>query len=172
MFGSILKGVTGLGGAIFGGVSAGKNRRRALREVRGAQADNQALFDSQYYADATQRADAQNLMSHLRDNLKKRGQQSANVAAVTGATPEAQLAQREQDNQVITDTYRDIGARGEAHKDKVMDRYVNQKNALTQGIIDMRNQRAQSGEQMMSNGLDAMGSALGNLPMPKFLQKK
>ncbi len=160
---SIGSGVIGGISSLFGGNKASKERKRMERYLNQQDADNKAWYNANALGDYTQRADVQNLMRNLRENLSKQNKTAANMAVVTGATPEQQAVQKELSNKVIADTYSNIGAMGQQYKDRVTDQYLNRKNVLAQQRMGMMEQNAQSYENLMGNGLNMLGGSLGGL---------
>lgn len=163
MFGSIGKwasaaagGTIGAIGGLFGGIKAGKQRKKMRRYLDQQDAENTAFYNANALSDYTQRADAQNLMKQLRDNLTKTNKRTENMAVVTGATPEQQAVSKEQSNKVISDTYASLGAMGQQWKDRITDRYLSRKDNITNQRMDMMGQRAQSYENLMNNGFNAL----------------
>lgn len=163
MIGSAIGAGVGLVGSIFGGSKAAKQRLKMRRYLNEQDAENTAQYNRDYYSDYTQRADAQNLMKQLRDNLSKNNKRSDNMAVVTGATPEQQAVQKEQSNKVISDTYSNIGAMGQQWKDQVSSRYLSRKQNIADQRMGIMNQNAQSHENLMSTGLNLLGGSIGSL---------
>lgn len=87
--GIISGGVLGLGGSIFGGAKASQAIRKQKKRIRAKQQDNQNWFDRRYNEDATQRADAQRMLTRLQENIKNRNQAAQGQAAMMGGTDEA-----------------------------------------------------------------------------------
>ena len=75
----------------------------------------------------TQRADAQNLIRQMREQNKKADKIEQNVAAVTGATPEAVNAGKERRNKMTTDVYSNIAANAMQFKESAKNRYLSRK---------------------------------------------
>lgn len=163
MIGAAIGAGAGLVGSIFGGNKAAKQRRKMRRYLNEQDAENTAQYNRDYYSDYTQRADAQNLMKQLRDNLSKNNKRSDNMAVVTGATPEQQAVQKEQSNKVISDTYSNIGAMGQQWKDQVSNRYLSRKQNIADQRMGIMNQNAQSHENLMSTGLNLFGGSISSL---------
>ena len=53
----------GAANSIFGGIKASKAMKKAKRNVEGSTAKNQDWYDRRYNEDATQRADAQRILT-------------------------------------------------------------------------------------------------------------
>ena len=77
IFGSAIGGALGIGGAIFGGISASKAMKQVKKNIEGQMKDNQNWYDRRYNEDATQRADAQRILTITNENIKQRNQQAA-----------------------------------------------------------------------------------------------
>ena len=127
----------GAAGSIFGGISASKAMRRNIEAQRKS---NQDWYDQRYNEDATQRADAQRLLTMTEESIRKRNQQAAGSAAVMGGTDESVAAAKEANGKALSDTMSNINASAEARKDQIEqsyrqkdDEYVNQLNQIEQG---------------------------------------
>lgn len=163
MVGAIISGAVGMGSAIYGGIKAGEERKKMQTYLSGEKSDNEAFYNKNYYGDYTQRADTQNLMRRTREMLKKSNQVAANTAVVTGATPEAQLAVKEQSNEVITDTMSNVAAQGQRWKDNIQNQYLHRKSQLSNMQYGEMEGAAQGYEALMGNGIKAVGSAATGL---------
>ena len=163
-WGAAIGGAIGLVGGLFGGSKAARERKRMERHLNKQETENNAWYNQNALSDYTQRSDSQNLLRNLRENLKRRNKADAGTAVITGATPEAQAAAREQSNQVISDTYAQLGAMGQQYKDQVTDRYLQRKQDIYNQRMALAGNSAQSSENLMYNGLNTMGSALMSIP--------
>lgn len=159
----IIGAAVGLGSAIFGGIKAGNQRRKMERYLNKQVADNQAWYNANYLSDYTQRADTQNLMKQLRENMKRQNKAAAGSAVVTGATVEQQAAQKENSNKVISDTFSNIGAMGQRWKDNISSQYLARKQNLDNMRMDMTGQSAASYDGLMGTGLNILVGSLGGL---------
>jgi len=156
-------------GAIGSGIARNKEKKK-LKEMRGYiasdKAENKAWYNANYMSDYTQRADAQNLFKHLRDNLKRHRNVTAATAAITGATPAAQAAAKEADVRAIGDTYSNVASLGQRWKDNVTNQYYRRKDMLDRRMLgideaDLRGyeRSAQSWGNLMSTGLNSAAGA-------------
>jgi hypothetical protein len=150
-------------GGLIGGSKAGKERRKMDNYLNGQDTDNTAWYDANALSDYTQRADAQNLMKQLRDNLTRQNRIAANTAVVTGATPEQEAVQKEQSNKVISDTFSNLGAMGQQWKDRVTDRYLARKENIANQRMGMMEGQAQSYDNTANNGWNLMSGSLGGI---------
>ena len=151
----------GLAGSIFGGVKAAQQRRKMDRFLNQQDSENKAWYNSNALSDYTDRSDTQHLIKNLRENLATQNKRAANMAVVTGATPEQQAVQKEQSNKVIADTYSNIGAMGQRWKDNITNTYLSRKDAIAGQRMGMMDQKAQSYENLMNNGINMMSGAAG-----------
>ncbi|MDR2914948.1 MAG: hypothetical protein LBV74_08980, partial [Tannerella sp.] len=69
MIGAAISAGAGLLGGIFGGIKAGKARKKAQNAMDQEARDNTALFNREYYADSMNRSDNQALLRNLRGLL-------------------------------------------------------------------------------------------------------
>ena len=139
LIGSLISGVTNLGSTLVGGIA----NRKAYNDVKGnldaQEQDNQNWYDRRYNEDATQRADAQRLLTMTEESIKNRNRQAAGTAATMGGTEESVAAAKAAGNQAIADTASQINAQADARKDNIENTYNENKvrtdnaiNALTQ----------------------------------------
>lgn len=162
-WGAAIGGAVGLVGSLFGGNKAAKQRKKMENYLNTQDAENKAWYNANALSDYTQRSDTQNLMKQLRDNLGKTNKRAENMAVVTGATPEQQAVQKEQSNKVISDTFANIGAQGQQFKDRVTDKYQARRENIANQRMNMMEGKAQSGENLQSNGLGMLSNAAGSL---------
>lgn len=141
-----------------GAIQEGKQRNQMAAERQKWNAENESLFNKDYYSDYTQRADTQNLIKRMRDEMKSQNKIEQNTAAVTGATPEVQNASKEQRNKAMTSVFGNIAAQGSQFKDRAKDRYLSRRTALEGMEYDNMNQNAASSNNLMYNGIKGMGA--------------
>ena len=142
MIGSLIGAGLGAAASIYGGIKARQAAQKANRMIEQQKADNQAWYDRRYNEDATQRADAQRMLTMTMDRMRRRNQAAAGTAAVMGSSTEAVAAEKQANAQALADTASQIAAAGAARKDQVENQYLAQKNALTAQQIGVQNQQA------------------------------
>lgn len=130
ILGSAIGGALGIGGSIFGGISASKAMKKAKQSVEGELRDNQNWYDRRYNEDATQRADAQRILTITEDSVRRRNQQAAGTQAVMGGTEESAAAAKAANNQALADAASQIAVNGQRHKDQVEAQYMQNKSDL------------------------------------------
>lgn len=140
--GIISGGVLGLGGSIFGGAKASQAIRKQKKRIRAKQQDNQNWFDRRYNEDATQRADAQRMLTRLQENIKNRNQAAQGQAAMMGGTDEALAATKQQNNEALADAASQIVANADARKDQIEQQYRERKDRLDDQMANLQMQQA------------------------------
>ena len=83
--GSAIGGALGIGASIFGGISASKAMKKAKGMVEQEKRDNQDWFDRRYNEDATQRADAQRVLTATNDSIRERNRQACRLSTSAAA---------------------------------------------------------------------------------------
>lgn len=149
LFGAAL----GAAGSIFGGISRNKAIEAQKAYVDKKKKENQSWYNRRYNEDATQRTDAQRILSLTEEAIKRRNRAAEGRKAMTGGTEESVEAEKESNGKVMADATSQIAAAGEARKDAIEQQYLNKKE-------NYDNQLAGLDAQKM-NGLDFLGSAIG-----------
>lgn len=123
ILGSAIGGALGIGAGIFGGISASKAMKKVKRNLQEQKQSNQAWYDRRYNEDATQRADAQRILTHTIDNIRQRNQAAAGAQAVMGGTEESVAATKAANNEALADAVSQIAVNGERRKDQIEGQY-------------------------------------------------
>lgn len=138
--GSLIGGGLKVAGSIAGGIMGAIANRRIKKNLQGQMRENQDWFDRRYNEDATQRADAQRVLTRLNDIVRNRNKQIAGSQAVMGGTEESVAAAKQANNQAIADATSNIAVASEARKADIENSYLAKKsdlnaqlNALEQG---------------------------------------
>lgn len=162
ILGSAIGGALGIGGSIFGGISASKAMKRAKRIVEGEMKDNQNWYDRRYNEDATQRADAQRILTMTNDNIRQRNQQAAGAQAVMGGTEESVAAAKAANNQALADATSQIAVNGERRKDQIESQYMQTKSDLNEKLRNIEIGKANAVSQAVQ-GVAQAGSNMAGL---------
>lgn len=150
-----------VGGAIFGGISASKAAKKAKKSVEEQRRKNQDWYDRRYNEDATQRADAQRILTMTEESIKNRNQQAAGAAAVMGGTDESVAAAKAANNQALADATSQIAAQADARKDNIEATYMQNDNAFAQQLQQIELGKAQAVSQAVQGVADAGSSIAG-----------
>lgn len=161
LFGSIAGGVLGAAGSIFGGVKASKAMKRMKRNLEEQKRENQAWFDRRYNENATQRADAQQAISLMREEMNKRNQAAAGAQAVMGGTEESLAAAKAANNQALADATAQIAVNGERRKDAVEQQYQQRDAQLDDALNNLEVGKAQAIGQAVQGVAQAAGNLIG-----------
>lgn len=148
-----------VGGSIAGGIAganAASKQRRMLQEQK---QKNQAWYDKNYYADPTQRADAQAVLTRMRDIMQSRTKRAAGTAAVTGGTEESVAAEKEAQNNALAQTVSGIAASNENRKDNVEQQYMQKDAAIT----DAQMQQQSNIGQNIAGAVSGLGQIAGGI---------
>ncbi|MCM1077759.1 MAG: hypothetical protein NC411_10415 [Bacteroides sp.] len=150
----------GLGavGTIFGGKSASSAMRNVKDNLNRQRADNKNWYDRRYDEDATQRAQAQAMITHVQDDIRTRNRQAAGTQAVMGGTEESTAAAKAANNQALADVASNVVVNGERRKDSIEAQYQAKDEALQSQLNDLEMQKAgevsQAGQGAMQAGLN------------------
>lgn len=152
MLGGLIGGAVGALGGIFGGISKNKMLKKQMAMVKEQKGENEDWYNRRYNEDATQRADAQAMLTRTAEAIRERNRQSAGSAAVMGGTDESVAATKAANARALADATSQIAVAGEQRKDNIEqqyraknDAYNNQLRELEAGKVD--------GFSMVSNAI-------------------
>ena len=161
ILGSAIGGALGIGGAIFGGISASKAMKKVKRNLEGQMKDNQNWYDRRYNEDATQRADAQRILTMTNENIRQRNRQAAGAQAVMGGTEESVAAAKAANNQALADATSQIAVAGERRKDQIEAQYLQTKSDLNDKLRDIEVSKAGAVSQAVQGVAQAGANMAG-----------
>ena len=159
LIGSIVGGALSAGGAIFGGISASKAMKKAKKNVEAQRKKNQDWYDQRYNEDATQRADAQRILTQTEESIKQRNRAAAGSAAVMGGTDESVAAAKAANNEALADATSQIAANAEARKDNIEATYMQNDTAFMEQLNNIEIGKAQAVAQAVQ-GVANVGSSI------------
>ena len=160
MLSSIFSGAAGALGGIFGSIGKNKAIRKQMEMLSQQQSDNQDWWDRRYNEDATQRADAQRLLTMTEESIKKRNKAAAGTAAVMGGTDESIAAEKAAGNQALADATSQIAAAADARKDQIEGQFLSRKENLDNAMRELEGQK-QNGWDIVSSGIDGAANGIG-----------
>lgn len=149
-----------MAGSIFGGINASRAAKKRKKNIEKRMEDNQAWFDRRYNEDATQRADAQRLLTMTRDAIKDRNRNLAGRQAVMGGTEAAVAGEKERNNKLYGDTVSRINADAEGRKERIENRYLTRKDGLNNALENVEQQKAQAITKA-AEGVAKTGASMG-----------
>lgn len=144
LFGSIAGGALGAVGSIFGGISASKAMKKVKKNLQAQKQANQDWYDRRYNEDATQRADAQRILTKTEESIRNRNQQAAGAQAVMGGTEESVAAAKAANNQALAEATSQIAANGEARKDQIEQTYQQRDAQINDALNNIEINKAQA----------------------------
>jgi len=160
MWGAIAGAAAGLAGGVAGAINAGKAQKKAdkLLTNESSRVDNQ--FNNEYYANALDRSRNQSLLNNVRQLTDRNRKSADNTAAVTGATQEAKIANKQAAGNVISNAAGQISASNDNYKTNVLARYNNLKSNLVNRQVAAQTAKSQGWSNLMGGGLSTVGAAL------------
>lgn len=144
MIGSLVGAGLKVAGGIFGGVKASQAMKKVKSNIEQQRADNQAWYDRRYNEDATQRADAQRILTRTEESIRERNRQAAGAQAVMGGTEESVAAVKSANNQALAEATSQIAVNAEARKDQIEQTYQQKDAQLQDALNNLEQQKAQA----------------------------
>lgn len=156
MLGGIIGAAGGALGGVLGGISRNKALKQQMKMVNEQKKENQNWYDRRYNEDATQRADAQAMLTQTAEAIKQRNRASAGSAAVMGGTEESVAATKAANAQALSDATTKIVVAGEQRKDQIENQYRERNSALNAQLQGLQGQK----KDALSIASDAVGGAV------------
>lgn len=144
LIGSIAGGALGAAGSIFGGISASKAMRRVKKNLQAQKEANQNWYDRRYNEDATQRADAQRILTQTKESIRNRNRQAAGAQAVMGGTDESTAAAKAANAQALADATSQIAVNAENRKDQIEQTYQQRDSQINEALNNLEINKAQA----------------------------
>lgn len=144
MIGSLVSAGLSAVGSIFGGISASKAMKKVKKNLQERKQENEAWYDRRYNEDATQRADAQRILTKTEEMIRNRNRQAAGAQAVTGGTEEGVAAAKAANNEAMADAASRIAVAGESRKDQIEQTYQQRDARLDDALNDIEINKGKS----------------------------
>ena len=144
VIGSIAGGALGAAGSIFGGISASKAMRRVKKNLQAQKEANQNWYDRRYNEDATQRADAQRILTQTEESIRNRNRQAAGAQAVMGGTDESTAAAKAANAQALADATSQIAVNAENRKGQIEQTYQQRDSQINEALNNLEINKAQA----------------------------
>lgn len=144
LIGSIAGGALGAASSIFGGISASKAMRRVKKNLQAQKQANQNWYDRRYNEDATQRADAQRILTQTEESIRNRNRQAAGAQAVMGGTDESTAAAKAANAQALADATSQIAVNAENRKDQIEQTYQQRDSQINEALNNLEINKAQA----------------------------
>lgn len=159
MIGSLVGAGMQVAGSIFGGISASKAMKKVKANLQEQKKANQDWYDRRYNEDATQRADAQRILTRTEESIKNRNKQAAAAAAVMGGTEESVAAAKAANNEALADATSQIAVNADARKDQIESTYQSRDAQLNDALNNLEVNKAQA----ISSAVQGVASAAGGM---------
>ena len=159
LLGGAIGGAIGLAGSIFGGISASKAMKKVRNSLKGQKGANQDWFDRRYNEDATQRADAQAILTKTEEAIRNRNREASGTAAVMGGTEESVAATKEANARTMADAASAIAVNADRRKDAIEAQYQQRDAQLEDALNNMEVNKAHA----ISQAVGGVASAAGNI---------
>ncbi len=159
LFGSIAGGALGAVGSIFGGISASKAMKKVKKNLQAQKKANQDWYDRRYNEDATQRADAQAILTRTEESIKNRNKQAAGAQAVMGGTEESVAAAKAANNEALAQATTNIAVNAEARKDQIEQQYQQKDAQIDDALNNLEINKAQA----ISSAVQGVASSVGGM---------
>lgn len=157
--GSLIGGAMKIGGSIFGGYKASQAMKQLQKNLEKQQRENQDWYDRRYNEDATQRADAQRMLTMTMDAIRDRNRDAAGTQAVMGGTEESVAATKAANASALADTAAQIAVAGANRKDAVENQYLTRKENLNKQINNLQKEKANN----IINAVNGVSSAASDI---------
>ena len=144
MIGSLIGAGISAAGSIFGGIKASKAMKKVKKNLEAQKQANQDWYDRRYNEDATQRADAQRILTKTEEAIKNRNRQAAGAQAVAGGTEESVAAAKAANNQALAEATSQIAVNADARKDRIESQYQAKEAQLDDALNNMEVNKAQA----------------------------
>lgn len=160
LIGGIIGGTLGAAGSIFGGIKASKAMKRVKENIQAQQQANQNWYDRRYNEDATQRADAQRILTQTEGSIRNRNRQAAGAQAVTGGTDES-VAAKAANAQALADATSQIAVNADNRKDQIEQTYQQRDAQLNAALNDLEVNKAKAISQAVKGVAEAGAGIAG-----------
>lgn len=150
----------GAAGSIFGGISASKAMSKMKANVEAQKKANQDWYDRRYNEDATQRADAQRILTMTEESIKNRNKAAVGAQAVMGGTEESVAAAKAANNKALSDATSQIAVNAEQRKDSIEQQYQQRDADLTNQLNEIEQNKANA----IGQAVQGVTGAAGSLP--------
>ena len=161
MLGALIGAGLSLAGSIAGGIKSAKAAREQQRLINEQRAKNEAYFNKDYYQDWQDRSENQSAMERVRQTMQRCNAAIDQQAAVTGATPEATIAAKEQNTDAVVQAAQAIQAGESARKDAAQAQYRAREDAINQQQMQQQ-QMSEQGTANFANGALQSAAIIAN----------
>lgn len=142
MIGSFVGAGLSAVGSIFGGLSASKAMKKVKRNLQAQKQANEDWYNRRYNEDATQRADAQAMLTRTEELIRDRNRAAAGAQAVMGGTEESVAGAKGANNEALARAVTNIAVDGADRKDAIEQTYQQRGAQLDDALNNMEINKA------------------------------
>lgn len=148
-------------GSIFGGIKASEAMKKVQNNLKEQKQRNDDWYNQRYNEDATQRADAQAIITKTEEAIKARNKSAAGAQAVMGGTEESVAAAKAANAQALADATSQIAVAGDRRKDAIEQQYQQRDGQLEDSLNNMEVNKAQAISQAVQGVTSTAGKIAG-----------
>lgn len=154
-------GLAGAGFAsqIFGGIKSAQANKAARAALDKQIEENQAIYNNNVNRTFLDTAAAKGALERIRKQYERSNDIAESRGVVTGATPEAVIAEKSENNEALNDATSQIAEQGTAYQDNQTNQYRQIANQLTGAKIALDQQKAENASNLIGNAGNLLGSA-------------
>ncbi len=156
----VIGGAIGAVGRIFGGISASKAMKKMRQGIEAQRRRNEDWYNRRFNEDATQRADAQRILTKTEELIRNRNKATTGRSAVMGGDDAGVAMEKERNAKALADATSDIVAMGEARKDNIEATYLQNDNAYREQLNNLEMQKAQN----IGGAVQGLTNAAASIP--------
>jgi hypothetical protein len=163
MIGSILSGVAGLAGTVYGAISSANARRKEQKRLAQSRSEALTQFNRDYYQDLTQRADVQYLLNQQREQNRDDITRARQTAVVAGSNAASEALAKNAAAKSMSQTLGKAASMSQQAKLNAVAQYNAALNRANAQQSTFNQQDAQSGANMMGSGFSTLGNGISSL---------
>lgn len=148
-------------GSIFGGIKASEAMKKVQSNLKEQKQRNEDWYNQRSNEDATQRADAQAIITKTEEAINARNKSAAGAQAVMGGTEESVAAAKAANAQALADATSQIAAAGDRRKDAIEQQYQQRDAQLEDSLNNMEVNKAQAISQAVQGVTSTAGKIAG-----------
>ncbi len=145
-------------GTALGAAKGAKANRENQRILNDLNRENEQSYLTEYYRGALDNDGAKAYLKRLDSRMRERDKAAENSAVATGATQENILAQKQANNEVVSDAIAGLVENEESRKQAVRENYLNRRQSLKAGQMNQNAAVANNWANLGSGIASAAGS--------------
>ena len=155
--GSLIVALAGTIASQIGSANANKLRQQRLNQQK---LEEDAWYNKEYYTDELDRTENKAMLNALSTKMKEQNKRNQNTSAITGATPEMQIAQQDNMNKTYGNVVNEMAGRASMRKDNINAQHRSAKRNLYTLQDNLDNARQQTWANLGANATQLAGVGL------------